>query len=75
MPLSYYKNKRYHCEHNVYKYHCVDCGGSQVCEHKKFKSSCKECKNLKVCKEHGNDKFTCNHCNAAILLSLQSGTW
>jgi len=69
------KYKKYHCEHKIYKYHCRDCGGSQVCQHNSLKFYCKECKKIKFCKEHGNDELMCDYCNAAILLSLKNSTW
>lgn len=76
MPYSSRRKlKQYRCEHNVYKYHCRDCGGSQICEHDKLKFSCRECKNLKLCVEHGNNTFYCDECNSAILLTLKDGTW
>jgi len=31
------------CTHNLHKFRCIDCGGSQICIHNKQRQWCKNC--------------------------------
>ena len=43
---SAYGNK---CEHNVIRWNCKLCKGSQICEHSNFKYTCKLCGGNQIC--------------------------
>ena len=54
----------------VERYHCKECGGSQICEHGRQRHQCKECGGSQIC-EHGRQRTQCKECGGAkALLSL-----
>ncbi len=60
------KYVRKKCEHNKYKFQCIECGGSQICIHNKVKSICKECKGSSIC-IHNRIKQNCKECKGSSL--------
>jgi len=38
-----YRLKHQMCTHNLHKFRCIDCGGSQICIHNKQRQWCKNC--------------------------------
>ena len=55
------KYRKYFCGHGKYKYHCKECGGSQICSHGRQKSYCKDCGGSQIC-SHDRQKQTCKEC-------------
>jgi len=59
------------CKHNLYKYFCKECGGSQICEHNIHKFRCVECNGSQICK-HKLQRQRCKTCSGPIKVSIQS---
>jgi len=52
------------CIHNLYKYFCNECGGSQICKHNNQKSKCIDCGGIGICK-HNRQKYKCIDCGGS----------
>ena len=52
------------CEHNKYKYRCVECKGSAICQHNKVKYICVECKGSEIC-QHNRIRKQCVECKGS----------
>lgn len=56
------------CEHDIIKYGCKECGGSEICIHGKRKTKCKECGGGSIC-EHNKFRSRCIECGGGELCS------
>jgi hypothetical protein len=56
------------CPHGKQKWHCKDCGGSQICKHKKALSYCIECGGRAICK-HRRQRHHCKECGGFPVLA------
>jgi len=54
-----YRLKHQMCIHNLYKYYCKECGGSEICKH-----------NNQICK-HKLQRHCCKTCSDPIKVSIQ----
>jgi len=59
-----YRLKHQMCIHNLYKYFCKECGGSQICEHNRQKYQCIDCSGSEICL-HKRRKSRCVECNGS----------
>jgi len=65
-----YRLKHQMCIHNLHKYFCRECDGSQICEHNIQKSRCVECNGSQICK-HKLQIQWCKTCTDPIKISIQ----
>jgi hypothetical protein len=54
------------CEHNVRRYCCVECKGTQICEHQRRKTQCRDCGGSSMC-EHNKRKSQCSDCGGSSM--------
>jgi len=59
-----YRLKHQMCIHNIQKYFCKVCGGSQICKHNLQRCFCKDCGGSEICK-HKRIKSYCVECNGS----------
>jgi len=59
-----YRLKHQMCIHNLQKYFCKECGGSQICIHNLQRCFCKECDGSQIC-EHKRQKNKCIDCGGS----------
>ena len=52
---------QYNCEHNKFKYRCVDCSPWNFCVHRRRRDICGMCKGNQIC-SHGRQNHTCRLC-------------
>jgi len=65
-----YRLKHTTCIHNIQKYFCKDCGGSQICLHKRQKNKCIDCGGSEICL-HNKHRYYCKKCSDPIKISIQ----
>jgi len=58
------------CVHNLQKYFCKNCSGSQICIHNKQKSKCIECGGSDFCK-HNKLRYYCKTCTDPVKVSIK----
>jgi len=58
------------CIHNLQKYFCRECGGSQICEHNLHKFRCIDCGGSQICK-HKLQRQWCKTCTDPIKISIE----
>jgi hypothetical protein len=56
------RSRKYHCQHNRYKYVCKECNGSGICHHNKIKRTCVDCQGSATC-QHKRIRYYCKDCN------------
>jgi len=65
-----YRLKHEMCVHNLQKYFCKNCSGSQICIHNKQKSKCIECGGSDFCK-HNKLRYYCKTCTDPVKVSIK----
>jgi len=65
-----YRLKHQMCIHDIQKYFCKDCGGSQICKHNLQRCFCKDCGGSEICK-HNLHRCYCKYCSDPIKVSIQ----
>jgi len=58
------------CVHNLYKYFCIECEGSQICIHNIQRCFCKVCGGSEIC-IHDVQRHYCKTCSDPIKISIQ----
>jgi len=59
-----YRLKHQMCIHNLQKYFCMECGGSQICKHNLQRCFCKDCGGSEICK-HNLQRCFCKDCGGS----------